>query len=384
MEPNVSGGFHDTLVITELRGQYPNVPISADVDFAALTAGDVNPVFLTLPIGKAGVTSGNKRHYDDAFVMELERQTLNLKPVGLMGHLSNDQRSWAMPPEALHWVGATRVGELLWGKAYIVPGEHRDRINRYKAQGKAMATSIDAHADGTWDESLKAYRMDAKTLRLGQIDLAPADRAGIPDLAAVPLLTSEMDDELHAKVFVKEEEHPPLPRNSQEKPMDKLQVINEMTADDARLLPTAVRDAVVAAIPEAPEIALVSELCSTLGVNSQADLTQTVRGLVEEQTNTRKSAIRSRIIELATPDPTRTDDKAIKVGSVRAVVVEMVQARSPKDVAEVESIYNEVATSQLVGDLLKTSIKETMGPNQRVPVAGQPQQGKYFDIPQDA
>lgn len=363
----VSGSFQDTLVITELRGSYPNVPIAADVDYAALTAGDATPVFLTLPIGKAGVTSGNKRHYDDAFVTELEKQTLANKPVGLMGHLSNDQRSWAMPPEALHWVGVQRVGELLWGKAYIVPGEHRDRINRYKAQGKAMATSIDAHADGTWDESLKAYRMDAKTLRLGQIDLAPADRAGIPDLAAVPLLTSEMEQTT--------QEEP------QEPEMDKLQVINEMTADDARLLPSAVRDAVVASIPTPPEVAMVSELRTVLGLSTEAEVTAKVTSLVQEQEATRKAAVMARITELATPNPTRTDDKAIKVDSVRAVVVEMVTARHPQDVTEVESIYNEVATSQLVGDLLKTSVSELMGPNQRVPVAGQPQQGKYFEFP---
>ena len=36
----ISGAFRDILVIAELRGSYPNVPISADVDYAALTQGD--------------------------------------------------------------------------------------------------------------------------------------------------------------------------------------------------------------------------------------------------------------------------------------------------------------------------------------------------------
>lgn len=368
MGVRISGGFHDTLVITELRGQYPNVPIAADVDFAALTAGDANPVFLTLPIGKAGVTSGNKRHYDDAFVNELERQTLSNKPVGLMGHLATDQRGWAMPPEAVHWVGAMRVGELLWGKAYIVPGEQRDRINRYKAQGKALATSIDAHADGEWDESLNAYRMDATTLRLGQIDLAPADRAGIPDLAAVPLLTSEMEQE-------------PQGEEEQEPEMDKLQVIRELTADDAALLPPVVREAVLTNAAPAPEVALISEIRTVLGVDANADLAATLGGMVQEQQNMKKAAIRTRIVELATPDPTRQDDKAIKVDSVRAVVIEMVSSRHPKDVAEAESFYTEIATGPLVGDLLKSSLQKTMGPNQRVPVASQPNQSVYFPIP---
>src|SRR5690606_11477940 len=81
------GSFTDVMVVTELRGAYPNVPIAPDVDYDALIAGDPNPMFLTIPIRKANVTSGNKRYYDEAFLQELERQTLENKPIGLMGHL---------------------------------------------------------------------------------------------------------------------------------------------------------------------------------------------------------------------------------------------------------------------------------------------------------
>src|SRR5690606_5940640 len=130
------------------------------------------------------------------------------------------------------WVGAARDGDTLWGKAYVVPGPVRERIARYKAQGKAIATSIDAFAEGVFDTAINAYRMVAETLRLNQIDIAPADRAGIPDLAAVPLLTTEMEDA-------------PAPETEQEPEMDRLQVINEMTPDDARLLPESVRQAIV-------------------------------------------------------------------------------------------------------------------------------------------
>src|SRR4030095_14401158 len=106
-----------------------------------------------------------------------------------------------------------------------------------------------------WDESLKAYRMRADTLRLGQIDLAPADRAGIPDLAAVPHLTTEMQDS--------EEEDSTMPEKG------KLDYINEMTADDARRLPPPVRQAILAEAPIAPEIALVQELRSQLQLDDK-------------------------------------------------------------------------------------------------------------------
>jgi hypothetical protein len=45
------GDFHDVMVVTEFKGGFPNVPIAADVDYAALIAGDSDPMFLTLPIG---------------------------------------------------------------------------------------------------------------------------------------------------------------------------------------------------------------------------------------------------------------------------------------------------------------------------------------------
>ena len=363
------GQFAEVMAITELRGSYPAVPIAPDVDYAALVAGDDNPVFLTIPIGKAGVTSGNKRHYDDAFVLELERQTLTNKPIGLMGHLSEQDRATAFPPEAVHWVGALREGDTLWGKAYVVPGPVRDRIQRYKAQGKAIATSIDAFAEGIWDEAMKAFRMAANTLRLNQIDIAPADRAGIPALAAVPLLTTEME----------QSDAPNTETPEQEPEMDKLQVINEMTADDARLLPESVRQAVVAAAPP-PDVALVQELRQVLGVDDRADLKGLVVEMRRQQDEQRQAAVARRIVELAAP----TADKGIKVDGVRELVIDLVTAHHPQTVAEAETAYGQVIEMASVKTALAAAVQTAMGPRQGLPV--QPQAnlvGKYFNIPQE-
>src|SRR3972149_11512603 len=109
----------DVMAVWELRGDYPDVPLAPDVDYAALVAGDEQPMFVTLPIGKVDAKSGNGRYYDESFVQELERQVLENKPVGLMGHLREADRATDFPLEAVHWVGAQRVGELLWGKGYV-------------------------------------------------------------------------------------------------------------------------------------------------------------------------------------------------------------------------------------------------------------------------
>ncbi|MCL4863380.1 MAG: hypothetical protein KJZ93_28510, partial [Caldilineaceae bacterium] len=141
----------DVMLVWEFKGKYPDVPIATGVDYDALVEGDSDPVFVTLPIGKANVKSGNKRFYDDKFVAELERQVLANKPVGLMGHLSAEARATEFPSEAVHWIGARRVGELLWGKGYVPPGDARARLKRYRASGKKIATSIDAMVEGIWD-----------------------------------------------------------------------------------------------------------------------------------------------------------------------------------------------------------------------------------------
>lgn len=366
---NFRGNFSDILAITELRGQYPTVPIAADVDYEGLIAEDTRlgtkPVFITIPIGKANVTSGNRRHYDEEFLQELERQTLKNKPIGLMGHLSESERATAFPPEAVHWVGAIRDGDTLWGKGYIPPGPVRDRIQRYKAQGKAIATSIDAFAEGIYDETLKAMRMIAKTLRLNQIDIAPADRAGIPDLAAVPLLTTEMESAPETE---------PLQENSMP---DKLEIIQELKRDDARLLPDEVRAAIIETVPTPPEVGLVRELRSALGVDEKADLIQLVTRLREQQEQMQAQAIHARICELV--------NEGVKVESVRGMVTRLVSAENPQTPEEAETAYKKVMEMQEVRDTLAIAVQQVMGPPQRTPLA--PQSGKpnkYVIFPQEA
>lgn len=360
----ISGNFTDTMMVYELRGHYPNVPIDPSVDYAALVEGDTDPQFLTLPIAKVNAKSGNNRYYDEAFVTELMRQTLANKPIGLMGHLSETERATAFPKESLHWVGAIRDGDLVWGKAYLI-GEARERVRRYKASGKMLATSIDAFASGEWDESLKAHRMSAQSLRLNQIDLAPADRAGIPDLARVPMLTTEMQDEAREGES-EQENHMP----------DKLEIIQELKREDARLLPDEVRAAILESVETPPEVAQVQELRTALGVDDKANLAQIVTELVQAKEAQAKAAIQTRISELV--------NEGVKVESVRGLVTELVNARNPQTPDEAASAYQQVMELQSVKDTLAATVQRVMGPRQTTPVAAQNGKAKYFAIPQEA
>lgn len=362
------GPVRDVMIISEFKGRPPQVPLADGVDFEALTEGDDKPVFVTLPIGLVNAKSGNKRLYDEKFVKELERQVIANRPIGLMGHLRLEDRATEFPSEAVHWVGALRVGELLWGKGFVPKGEPRERLQRYKATKTKIATSIDCIAEGVWDDTAQAYRMKADTLRLGQIDIAPADRAGIADLAAVPHLTSEMLDSGN------------WDDNQQEDSdmADKAQVIRELTADDAKILPEPVKQAVLATASAAPEVAQVAEIRAALGLDDKIDVVKTITEMRRTQEEQSRKAVQQRITELAA-DP----EKGVKLEAVRGLVVELVTARAPQTVQEAETAYQQVIESDAVKAALKSHVVETMGPRQGAgSLQGQNgKQNRYFQIP---
>jgi hypothetical protein len=333
-----SGNFSDVMTITELRGAYPNVPISADVDFDALIAGDPDPKFITLPIAKAGVTSRNGRYYDSDFVNELVRQTLTNKPIGLMGHLSESERSTAFPPEAIHWVGALREGDIAWGKGYLVPGAVRDRIQRYKAQNKTIATSIDAFAEGVRDDTVKATRMKATSLRLNQIDIAPADRAGIPDLATVPHLTKEMKA--------------PTQEHEQEQEMDNAKLLQELRS--VKVPPQKGWQAQPVDEP-AQEEEQVQEMEAITELQTQnKQLTETIQELRGRLDAYEQERVDAHIAELVSD--------GIKLAPVRGIVTKFVRALSPKTVEEANAAYEQVVEMEEVKELLALTAKSLSGP----------------------
>lgn len=353
---DLKGAFNDVVFITEFKGDYPDVPLFKDVDIRELTSGEDSPVFVTLPIGKANVKSGNQRYYDEAFLKELEKQVIANKPIGLMGHLPNDQKSFAFPSEAVHWVGSMRVNEYLLGKGYLPPGDARVRMQRYRATNKKIATSIDAKGDGVWDDKIEAYRMIAETLVLNQIDIAPSDRAGIQDLSAVPLLTREMLE--HDGIIV-------VRQIIEETTMGKEEVIRELKSSDASLLPEEVKAAVIQEYGRTVNKAL--------GFN-EGDVLVNAKTLRDREASRESAAVSSRIKEIAT-----TGDKAIKLDSIREMVIDLVEARQPKTVAEVDTVYAEVLEKDSVKKALSLELQETMGPPQTSPI--QPQKASSAKLP---
>ena len=351
--------FTDVMAIFEFRGQYPTVPITEGVDYEALIAGDTDPLFVTMPIGKAGSTSANKRHYDEEFIVELERQVIQKRPIGLMGHLKDEDRKTEFPSEAVHWVGAAREADILWGKGYVPPGSVRDRILRYKASGRSLATSIDAQASGSWDKDLGATKMDGKSLSLSQIDFAPADRAGISALAIVPQLSREMDEDNGSE-------------GSEEGIMDfTLEAFKEMKPEHKALLPEAVRNAILETVETPAEVAQMVEIRETLELDKDADVNARVKEILSSQAEQLKTQIAAKITELV--------DAGIKLDHARPTIRHFVELEAPKTVKAVQECYDKVIALEVVTELLKTKV-DGAGPEHKGSTTPNTE-AKYFVIP---
>jgi len=174
-----------------MRGDFPDVPLYAHVDKDLLYKGDDDPLHIVLEISRIGEMSQSGMLHDAALVTELEKQLPGLG--GMRGHLKQDERDTAFPLEDIDWVGHQRVGDSLWAKGYIPPGQTRDYVRRVKARNGKLATSIYGPADARkWIEKGKTWTPVG--FRLEQVDLAPARRASL-DLGGAFTLTQMNDEE---------------------------------------------------------------------------------------------------------------------------------------------------------------------------------------------
>ena len=192
--------------VSTFRGKPEDVPIAEGVDMDALRLTDADPLFVSLPIvPEIGKVSKNGLLYDEELVTSIAEQINSNRPGGIFGHLKDEERSTSFPLPAGMWVGAVRVGQALWAKAYIPPGAGRDYVRNLKAIGGSIATSI--YGSGNYEAVSKGVRR-LRDFSLESLDFAPPGRAAL-GYGAVPYVTAEMDSD-------------------QEIDMDKAQVIAEI------------------------------------------------------------------------------------------------------------------------------------------------------------
>lgn len=171
--------------ISELQGAIPDVPLSSGVDYAALVAGDDDPVFLTLPLMAAGAVSRNKRRYGAEEVQALVEQINTNRPGGILGHMSAAERSTRFDLPSLMWVGATVKDGTALAKAYIP--RYAENVREYVLKSKARRAKIATSIYGTADMDGEQVR----NLQIESIDLVDPARAGLAVAVAEPTITRE-------------------------------------------------------------------------------------------------------------------------------------------------------------------------------------------------
>lgn len=182
--------------VGRFRGNFPDVETAAEVDMESIRKRDADPMFVTLPIAEIGSVSGNGLLYDAPLVDSIAEQINAKRPGGIFGHLKDEDRSISFPLPAGLWIGAKRVGQTLWAKAYIPPGAARDYVQNLKDVGGEIATSI--YGKGKFEKVRDGVKR-LLNFNLESLDFAPPARAAL-GMGAIPHVTSEMNQREEAEM----------------------------------------------------------------------------------------------------------------------------------------------------------------------------------------
>jgi 2'-5' RNA ligase len=375
----------DCLVVGEFKGEYPVVKTFDDVDIDLLTKDDPDPKYVTLPVGKDNAVSGNGRLYTKEFVDMLEQAIFDKRPTGIRGHLKDADRATEYPMPVTYWIGARRVGELLWAKAYIPPGENRDMVTRLQGARSKIGTSIYGTGDYEWNRERGLMEMRHETFNLESMDIGPPDRIGIKDLAVIPQVTSEMSSNGNKGLGQQSEDEEKIIMGDEKETtvgVDKHQVIRELTASDAEFLPKLVQESIVKASAPAK---VVAEMATVLEVDADKVL-DTVRELVNERNALKKA----RLAEMVTKEVEANvlaNAKQVTDGvkATRTLVVELVNAQAPTDEDGIKKVVAEIIGRDYVKAMIENTVVKEMGPAQGDAHGADKGEGKdkpkYFEIP---
>lgn len=238
MDPNeqqINETDADSMEVSEVtvgrfRGNFPVIPTADGVDMEALRGLDEDPFFVTLPVvPKVGQVSGNGILYDNQLLDTIGEQINTKRPSANFGHLTKEQRDTGFQNPVAFWVGAKRVDDTLWGKAYVLPGEDRVYMERLKALNGQISTSI--HGSGNHQRIGKG-KTRLTSFNLDYLDFAHPSRAALGG-GSTPAITSET---------MGGEDDPATAGTTEGSIMDKQELIAELTVAD---VPAALRDAIV-------------------------------------------------------------------------------------------------------------------------------------------
>jgi len=317
--------------ISEMRGSYPEIALPEDIDREAL--GD-EAFFVTLPIGQAGAKSRNQRTYSRAAVEQMVAQINQQRPEGMWGHLKAEETQTRYDPPAIRWLAAMMDADgIAWGKGLPLTEATREYYRLAKATNARVGTSLVAWAQMDGSEVV--------ALELAAVDLADPARVGVPVTAARAMLSKEMRTE--------EKQGEPTCSPLQEQ---ALEALREMLGEgDVDVVIKRVGDLLEA------HSALITEHMA----------------LRAERAALMDAAITAAVERVVVP-ASRGFPAAL------TLVEELVRAREPGTLGEINAAVTAVIEGEAVRSLLRAELQQAMGPSQRRPVRREGESGGYFEF----
>lgn len=359
--------------VGEMGGYCPSVPVSEAVSFDDLTAGDDDPMFVTLPAGQVDAESRNGRRYNRDAV-EAIVEAINSGGVGgIKGHLRDEERAYRYDVPSVYWIGATLESNgTAYMKGYIprTAPELREHVRLTKATRGRLGTSIYGTAMIDDDGNVS-------NLNLESIDLAHPARVGVPVAAATPHITGEMslDDN--------EDEIMPEPMNSQD-PTTRVEVRTVEPTEVAEM-----KEAHKKAVRELQE--KISELQGKAN-----DLDEIVKLLGEtddpvlgvKALQTQIASLEGENVQLLEATIQKQVEDSVAVASMRPMIAELVKAQNPTRRQDVSEALQTVLGKNEVKIMLKHAVETTAGPAQKRPLEGgdpgdNPERQTFIHIPSD-
>lgn len=403
-------------------GAYPDVPLAAGIDYNELTEGDDKPFFVTLPIGKVGARSRNRRVYDKESMVEIVKQINEKRPGGNQGHLPPTDRSHAFPLPALRWVGAILQEQsgLAWGKAYVA--KERPDVREYfrvaMRAGARVATSLYGLTDTDGERVVNP--------QIETVDIADPERAGVDETKAIPKITSEMAQEDSNRGDDEMADYNELiaERDTLKRQLTEAQTqVAALQASQTKMTglvemadggdPTEVlkelkgfKAAVSAATKSDDPLAFVNELVSqrdTLAeMAGQADVANVIKQqndlLAEMKTlvggdnvielvkalQTKLASLQTEYAGMLSEMVTSAVNTGIKVPSVRPVIQQLMVLKNPQTREEIKTMLSEIMEAEDTKALLEKGVLQEMGEPQKSTVVASPASTYKFIVIPDA
>lgn len=210
-------------------GKPPNVPLSSELEIEEWRHAEGNdadpanrPMFVTLPLLRVGTRSRNGLDWDKPSAMHVVNEINTKRPGGNLGHLPAEKRSTDYKLPVLRWLGAMldEQSGLVWAKAYVP--KYAQDVREFMTDAKRARAKVGVSLYGMRGEK------GLSDMTLEQVDLGHEDRISHPDAAAVPIITSEMQNSTNENKTG--EDNNPMPEK------DELQLVSELSADKTKAL----------------------------------------------------------------------------------------------------------------------------------------------------